>query len=71
MYKILTDFTDRPTRCEEFRGPRCRGHMLARYEELVQVAETSADHIRQIHVLGTVGNKIHTVLFWRRAAVIT
>jgi len=65
-YKIITDFTDSPTRCEGFHGPGCRGRMMSRYHDLVEIAETSADHISQIRVLGTVGNKTDTFLFWRR-----
>ena len=68
-YKIITDFADCPTRCEEFRGYQCRRRMLARYRDLVETAEASADHISQIRVLGTVGNKTDTVLFWCRTRV--
>jgi hypothetical protein len=68
-YKIITDFAYCPTRREEFHGYQCRRRMLARYRDLVEIAETSADHISQIRVLGTVGNKTDTVLFWCRTRV--
>jgi hypothetical protein len=46
--------------------PGCRARMMRRYQDLVKIAETAADYIRQIHVLGTAGNKINTVEFWCR-----
>ena len=68
-YKItITSAIDPAQRCEEFRGPGCRRIMLARYNDLVAVASQS--DIREIVVLGTVGNKLDTVLHWSAAAVI-
>ena len=67
-YKItITSTIDPAQRCEEFRGPGCRRIMLARYRDLVAIAPQS--DIREIVVLGTVGNKLDTVLHWNAAAM--
>jgi hypothetical protein len=62
-YKIIVDNPDHPERCEEHRGPGCRARMLRRWHELVRLAEQTAA-IRRIEVIGTVGNKLDTVLLW-------